>query len=60
MRALAAALANSHSKLAAVVFPLSIAAGFGYTTVTGTSALADAQAALFGKLKGGSVQISPR
>ena len=50
MRALAGLLANNHAKLATIVFPLSIAGGFAYTTLNGTSALADARAVLAGKL----------
>lgn len=49
MRALADLLANNHAKLAAFIFPLSIAGGFAYTSLHGTSALADARAALYGE-----------
>ena len=49
MRALAGLLANNHAKLAAFVFPLSIAFGFGYTSLHGTSALSDARATLYGE-----------
>jgi hypothetical protein len=49
MRALANLLATNHARLATIIFPLSIAGGFAWTSLYGTSALADASAVLSGE-----------
>ncbi|BDA49447.1 hypothetical protein COCOBI_14-0640 [Coccomyxa sp. Obi] len=42
-------LVEKHSKIAAVIFPVSVLGGFAYTMKTGTSPLADGKDWLQGK-----------
>lgn len=49
MSSVAKYLIDNHSKLARVLFPTSLAVGFAYTTVYGTTPLADAHATLTGQ-----------